>query len=143
MIRLLFIFFIVSVNIKAQGVICLLPTDTTCNRQYDKESKTYYCTNPDKQPEFKGGSAELVKYMSSNLQLLIDSTCRYGTLKIYIEIQSDGTARFFKLLNPKDCPALEAEVQRVINAMPKWNPGMCKQKVVACRMVLPICAKPQ
>ncbi|HUM52114.1 MAG TPA: energy transducer TonB [Chitinophagales bacterium] len=95
-------------------------------------------------PSFPGGSGELMKYFQRNIKY--PSSAREKNLegkvivKVYIDI--DGTVKHPEVLKDgvggEDCAA---EAIRVINAMPKWSPGMQRGLPVKVYYVIPISFK--
>ncbi len=95
-------------------------------------------------PEFPGGQAALMKYLSSNIKY--PDECRKMGIegKVYVKFVVDKTGSITdtKLLRGvPDGKLLENEAIRVIKTMPKWNPGNQSGKPVSVYFTLPISFK--
>jgi protein TonB len=90
-------------------------------------------------PEFPGGSVALFSYLSENLHYPKDAVDKKieGRVMVQFIVNSDGSVVESKVLK-EVFPSLDAEGLRVINAMPKWTPGMQKGKPVRVRYTVPI-----
>ena len=94
----------------------VLAADMTNNTHLSLSSKSremneQVFTVVEKMPSFPGGDAELLKYIATN-------------------INPEGLRGVTPLLNE--------EAVRVINTMPRWNPGMQRGKAVAVKYTVPI-----
>ena len=93
----------------------------------------------EKMPEFPGGTAELMKFISKNIkypeQAMRDSI--QGRVIVQFVIDKTG-----KAINPtikrSVSPELDAEAIRVVNAMPQWKPGEQRGKTVNVQFTLPV-----
>ena len=95
-------------------------------------------------PEFPGGQAALMKYLSSNIKY--PDECRKMGIegKVYVKFVVDKTGSITdaKLLRGvPDGKLLENEAIRVIKTMPKWKPGSQSGKPVSVYFTLPISFK--
>jgi protein TonB len=95
-------------------------------------------------PEFPGGQAALMKYLSSNIKY--PDECRKMGIegKVYVKFVVDKTGSITdtKLLRGvPDGKLLENEAIRVIKTMPKWKPGNQSGKPVSVYFTLPISFK--
>ena len=68
-------------------------------------------------PEFPGGMAELMKFLSKNI--------KYPTIVDPVVMRSVD-------------PYLDKEALRVISTMPKWKPGMQRGKAVRVKYTVPV-----
>lgn len=136
--KTLLIIFILTLklNIQGQEYVCGTPSDTTCGRQFDTISKTYFYSTPDKPAKYNGEFIELAKFISKNL--ILPDSCEIHKIFALIIVKADGTTSFLKLAKPSDCDKLEIAVKNCIESMPKWIPAECKQKPVDHRFILPI-----
>jgi len=93
----------------------------------------------DPMPEFKGGKEKLVEYISKNVKYpktaLKDKV--EGKVLVNLIVASDGTIVDAKILKGirQD---LDNEALRVINKMPKWEPGKQHGKAIRVSYSLPI-----
>ena len=99
--------------------------------------KVYYIV--EQMPEFPGGPAELMKWLSSHVQypaIAID-ICIQGTVIVAFIVEPDGSVSNAKLMRSVD-PNIDQEALRVVRQMPKWNPGKRAGIPVRVRSCLPI-----
>ncbi len=100
-----------------------------------KEEEVKMMNEVDRLPEFPGGMAQLMKWLTKNLTYPEMAKARQisGRVVVSFIINSDGTVDDAKLLNTVD-PMLDREALRVVKMMPKWNPGLSGGK--ACRTLV-------
>ena len=55
-------------------------------------------------------------------------------------VRRDGSVADVQVVRPLD-PAYDAEAVRVVEAMPRWNPGVQRGEAVDCKCTLPISFK--
>ncbi len=90
-------------------------------------------------PEFPGGFESMAKFLSENLKYPAKAreNNEYGTVFVSFVVLKEGQiidATIAKGVSE----ALNAEALRVVQAMPKWNPGKQSGKEVPVRVSLPI-----
>ena len=90
-------------------------------------------------PVFPGGTQALSDYLYDNIKY--PESCRrdsiQGRVIISFVVEKDGSinsAEVVKSVNEQ----LDAEALRVISAMPRWNPGKQRGKVVRVKYTLPV-----
>jgi TonB family protein len=90
-------------------------------------------------PAFKGGQEKLFQYLNENLEY--PETARNngisGTVFVNFTVNSEGDIKDVRVLRGIH-PLLDTEAVRVVQSMPKWNPGIQKGKKVAVSYNLPI-----
>jgi TonB family protein len=93
----------------------------------------------EKQPEFPGGQEALMKYISENIHYPIEAQKKgiQGTVICNFIVRKDGSITDAEVVRGVD-PLLDEEAIRLINSMPKWQPGTQRGKVVDVRFTLPI-----
>ncbi|MCF8367691.1 MAG: M56 family metallopeptidase [Bacteroidales bacterium] len=93
----------------------------------------------EKMPRFPGGEEARIKFMTSNIKYPEDARKlgETGTVFITFIVEKDGSISEAKVLRGfyKSC---DEEALRVINAMPRWEPGMDKGKPVRTQFNMPI-----
>ena len=96
----------------------------------------------DSAPEFPGGVDKLVEYLSLNTIYPEEAKQKNIEGRVLCEfvVAADGSATNVKVLESVH-PSLDAEAIRVIENMPKWNPGIKDGKRVRVRFTLPISFK--
>ena len=95
-------------------------------------------------PEYPGGTAELMKYLSQNLKYPKESEAagEQGRVIVTFVVETDGRttdARVVKSVSP----LLDAEALRVVQAMPTWKPGMQSGEAVRVKYTVPVTFKLQ
>lgn len=105
--------------------------------QKDDSDKVYDVA--EEMPEFPGGPQALMKYLHENVCYPKDAFDAgiQGRVIVQFVVDKDGTIRDAKVMRSIN-PALDAEAQRVIYAMPKWNPGKQNGEAIAMKYTLPI-----
>ena len=95
-------------------------------------------------PEFPGGVEALYKYLAENIKypLMAKNNKVEGRVFITFVIEKDGNVSDAKVLRSVN-EELDAEALRVINAMPKWKPGMQQGVPVRVQYNIPITFKLQ
>lgn len=93
----------------------------------------------EKMPEFPGGGAELMKYLSSNIKYPVEAHKAgiQGRVVVSFVVNKDGTVKDAKIVRSVD-KSIDAEALRVISAMPKWQPGYQDGKAVSVRYTVPV-----
>ena len=93
----------------------------------------------EKMPEFPGGQAALIKYLSENVEypLIAKENGIQGRVLCEFIVDKDGSITEVKVTRSVD-PSLDKEAMRVIKSMPKWNPGKQKGKPVRVKYTMPI-----
>ena len=90
-------------------------------------------------PKFPGGDAALMQFLSSNIKYPKDAMEAkvQGRVVASFVVEKDGSVTNVKIVKSV-IPSLDEEAMRVINAMPKWVPGMQKGKAVRVKYTIPI-----
>ncbi|NLZ72969.1 MAG: energy transducer TonB [Bacteroidales bacterium] len=90
-------------------------------------------------PEFPGGPAEMMKFLSNNIRYptIAQENGIQGRVIVQFVVNSDGTIVDANVVRSVD-PFLDKEALRVINSMPKWKPGMQRGKAVRVKYTLPV-----
>ncbi len=93
----------------------------------------------EEQPEYSGGNAAMMKFLADNVRYPVEAHQKgvQGRVICNFVIEKDGSVSDVQIVRGVD-PNLDAEAMRVIEAMPKWKPGMQKGEVVRTRFTLPI-----
>lgn len=95
--------------------------------------------NVEQNPEFPGGQEALMKYLSTNMKYPAKAQENgiEGRVLVKFVVNTDGTISDAAIQKSVD-PDLDAEALRVVNAMPKWNPGKKDGEVVRTSFTMPI-----
>lgn len=93
----------------------------------------------EKMPEFPGGESGLMKFLAQNIKYPVIAMERniQGRVILQFVINQDGSVSDAEVVRGVDS-SLDAEAIRVVNAMPKWTPGMQRGENVRVRYTLPI-----
>ena len=93
----------------------------------------------EKQPEFQGGTAGLMKFLSENINYPKEAKEKgiQGRVILNFVVEKDGSVSDVKIVRGQD-PLLDAEATRVIPLMPNWTPGLQKGERVRVRYTLPV-----
>ena len=95
-------------------------------------------------PQFPGGSAALMEYLSKNVRYPEEAHKKgvQGRVIATFVVEKDGSITEAHIARSVD-DLLDAEALRVVNAMPKWAPGMQKGEPVRVKYTVPITFKLQ
>ncbi|MDR3269875.1 MAG: energy transducer TonB [Tannerella sp.] len=90
-------------------------------------------------PEFPGGQAEMMAYINKSIKYPVVAAENgiQGRVTCSFVINKDGSIVDAEVVRGIDA-ALDKEALRVINAMPKWQPGKQRGKPVRVKYNLPI-----
>ena len=116
----------------------LLVSNISCTSN-SKEEALQVC---DQMPEFPGGMGECMKFLSKNIKYPVEAMENdvQGRVVIQFTVKKDGSISDTKVAKSVD-PLLDKEALRVINAMPKWKPGMHEGKAVNVKYTIPVAFK--
>ena len=97
----------------------------------------------EEQPEFPGGMKELMKYFKDNIKYPRVSRDNNSQGKTFVKftVNTDGSIQDTEVIRSSGDIYLDKEAIRVIEAMPKWKPGMQQGKPVRVFFMLPISFK--
>ena len=93
----------------------------------------------EKMPEFPGGSAGLMKWLSDNVKYpaKAEESGIQGRVVCTFVIERDGSVTDVRVARSID-PLLDNEAVRVLSKMPKWNPGTQGGKPVRVKYTVPV-----
>lgn len=91
------------------------------------------------QPEFPGGQAAMMKFLSENIKypVIAQENGIQGRVICNFVVERDGSITDVQVVRGVD-PSLDKEAVRVIQSMPRWKPGMQRGKPVRVRFTLPV-----
>ena len=103
------------------------------------ENVTQPVEEPDVMPEFKGGQKAMMQFLVENIKYpeSAKESGTEGTVFIAFVINNKGKVTKAQVKKGVE-KSLDKEALRVINAMPKWNPGEKDGKKVNVEMTIPI-----
>lgn len=93
----------------------------------------------EKMPEFPGGSAGLMKWLSDNVKYpaKAEESGIQGRVVCTFVIERDGSVTDVRVARSID-PLLDNEAVRVLSKMPKWNPGTQGGESVRVKYTVPV-----
>lgn len=93
----------------------------------------------DKMPEFPGGMAGLMQYLSKNIRYPAEAQTKgiQGRVTVAVIINTEGKAVNASIVRSVD-PSLDAEALRVASTMPDWVPGTKDGKPVNVKYTFPV-----
>ncbi len=98
----------------------------------------------EKMPEFPGGKKAMMNYLARNVKYPIrpQEVGIQGRVIVQFVVERDGSISNLVVVRSVD-PDLDKEALRVVEAMPKWAPGMQNGKLVRVKYTLPVYFKLQ
>ena len=92
---------------------------------------------PDKMPEFPGGMAECMKFLTKNMKYPKEARMNgeQGRVVLQFVVDRDGSITDIKVVKSVS-PSLDKEAIRVFKKMPKWTPGTMNGKPVRVKYTL-------
>jgi TonB family protein len=122
-----------------KGRVILASYRNTSNERITADREGVY-NRAEVMPSYPGGETALRKFIEENIeypQRAMDNEAE-GTVTLYFAVDEQGTIYTPTVISSKIGYGLEEEAMRVVNKMPKWNPGQIKGRNVKTRFTLPI-----
>lgn len=93
-------------------------------------------------PEFPGGQAALLKWISGNIKYpaIAEENGIQGRVVCTFIVERDGSVNDVQVARSID-PSLDGEAVRVLKLMPKWNPGKQNGQTVRVKYTVPVTFK--
>lgn len=93
----------------------------------------------EEQPEFPGGQAAMMKFLSDNIRypVIAQENGIQGRVICNFVVERDGSITDVQVVRGQD-PSLDREAIRVIQQMPRWKPGKQRGSPVRVRFTLPV-----
>lgn len=93
----------------------------------------------EEQPEFPGGNAAMMKFLSDNIRypVIAQENGIQGRVICNFVVERDGSITDVQVVRGVD-PSLDREAVRVIQQMPRWKPGKQRGSAVRVRFTLPV-----
>ena len=134
-IILLFL-FMVNYSFAQEEVILQTQKDTIQQELNDSGEVFVFLSES---PEFVGGDAARIKYLQGAIHYpkKAKENNMQGTVYVTFVVEKDGSITHVKVLRGV-CESLDAEAVRVIKNMPKWKPGMHKEKPARSQFNMPL-----
>ena len=95
-------------------------------------------------PQFPGGQAALLEYLSKNIKypVVAEENGIQGKVIVTFVVERDGSISDVKVVKSVD-PSLDKEAQRVVKSMPHWIPGKQNGSAVRVKYTVPVTFKLQ
>lgn len=130
-------------------LIFLLFVFSLCGTAQKKESKDGLASDSiyivvEQMPSFPGGEAEMLKYIGTNLKYPEEDREMgiQGRVVVRFVVGSDGVIRNAELIRGRGS-ALDSTFLKLVQDMPKWNPGMHEGKAVPVSFTFPLMVRPR
>lgn len=90
-------------------------------------------------PEYPGGMQAMIEFLQTNMKYPEDAAKQKveGRVMVQFVVETDGSITDVHVAK-QVFPSLDAEAIRVVQAMPRWTPGMDKGRVVRVKYNLPV-----
>ena len=91
-------------------------------------------------PEFPGGSLAMMKYIAENIKYpaIAQENGIQGRVICQFVVEKDGKVSDVRVVRSSGEASLDKEAVRVINSMPKWNPGKQRGQLVRVKYTAPV-----
>lgn len=91
-------------------------------------------------PAFPGGQQALFKFLSETVKYptIARENGIQGRVVCQFVVAKNGAIEDVEVVQSGGDPSLDKEAVRVIKAMPKWHPGMCRGKFVRVKYTVPV-----
>ena len=133
--------FDVKGNDEAEGEV-LKAKEVIADEPKVEEQKVFDVV--EQMPEFPGGQAELLKWISEHIKYpaVAEENGIQGRVVATFVVERDGSVTDVKVVRSID-PALDKEAIRVLKQMPKWIPGKQNGSAVRVKYTVPVTFKLQ
>ena len=93
----------------------------------------------DKMPSFPGGQGAMYDFMEKNIKYpkVAEDNGIQGRVILTFIVKKDGSLSDVRVAKSVD-PALDKEAVRLVESMPKWNPGIEKGQYVNVKFTVPV-----
>jgi len=129
--------FDVKGNDEAEGVV--LKANEMAIDEKPKEEETKVFDVVEQMPEFPGGQAALLKWISDNIKYptIAEENGIQGRVVCTFVVERDGSVTDVQVARSID-PSLDKEAVRVLKKMPKWIPGKQNGSAVRVKYTVPV-----
>ncbi len=100
--------------------------------------------NVEQMPSFPGGDAALLTFIANNIRypVVAEESGIQGRVICSFIVERDGSISDVKVVRSV-APSLDKEAKRVLQSMPKWNPGKQNGQPIRVRYTVPVTFKLQ
>jgi protein TonB len=129
--------FDVKGNDEAEGEV--LKAKEVIADEKPKEEETKVFDVVEQMPEFPGGAAALMKWLSDNIKYpsIAEENGIQGRVVCTFVVERDGSVTDIQVARSVD-PSLDKEAIRVLKKMPKWIPGKQNGSAVRVKYTVPV-----
>ncbi len=129
--------FDVKGNDEAEGEV--LKAKEVIADEKPKEEETKVFDVVEQMPEFPGGAAALMQWINSNIKYpaVAEENGIQGRVICTFVVERDGSVTEVKVARSVDA-ALDREAVRVLQKMPRWNPGKQNGSAVRVKYTVPV-----
>lgn len=119
------------------GAVFLVKSKEQEPLKLSEQEQVFYIV--EEMPEFPGGDLALRKYISNSINYPVAAQENGIQGKVYVTfvVTAEGRIANTKIARGVD-PLIDAEAVRVVNSLPKWNPGYQRGKPVNVSYTVPI-----
>ena len=116
--------------------------DVKLTSEEEEEEKVVPLGELEHLPQFPGGMASLIKWLTQNLKYPESAKLNKvsGRVIVSFMVNADGSVADVKIVRPVD-PVLDREALRVVRMMPKWEPGVSGGRTCRTLVHLPVVFK--
>jgi periplasmic protein TonB len=131
------------VTVFAQNKTIVIDDNYKCSCKVDSVDKLPVFSIAQKMPEFPGGEAAMMKFISNNLVYSLRDTTEQIQTKVLVMfiVDTGGNLRNICVKNPRHADRFtqfEKECMKVFTKMPKWSAGELNGKKVNVKYDCPI-----
>ena len=125
-------------------LVLLFVANTNATAQNKKAANDKVLEKAEVMPEYPGGEQAMMQFVADNVKYPQDAIDKEisGRVLVSFVVEKDGSIGDVKVVKGIG-GGCDEEAVRVVNAMPKWKPGMDKGKPVRVSYMMPITFKLQ
>ena len=117
----------------------VVPSKIDCDFYWDTVLNRNVYTTVDEFPSYPGDMPEFLKFFRQNFTMPSQEEIQ-GSINLYIVVDTSGLIidKGIRNKNATEYSLMDKEAIRVLELMPKWEPGKCAGKKVPVLMFLPL-----
>ena len=114
-------------------------SDVKTNEKADAIDESQIFADPGVMPSFPGGMGECMEFLAKNIKYPAEAQKAKieGRVIVQFVVGKDGQISDAKVVRGVS-PELDAEALRVVNTMPKWQPGMTRGQAANMKYTIPV-----
>jgi len=124
-------------NDEAEGEVLKAKEVVVDEKPKEEETKVFEVV--EQMPQYPGGDAALMQYLSSHIKypVIAEENGIQGRVVCTFVVERDGSITDVKVVKSVD-PSLDKEAVRVLKSMPKWIPGKQNGSTVRVKYTVPV-----